>query len=70
MAQGTIRTYDPITGTGLILDDSGEDVPLAPGALEDSVFIMLRQGQRVNYDRIDVDGVPAATHLRFGQAGV
>ncbi|MCC7076585.1 MAG: cold-shock protein [Acidimicrobiia bacterium] len=69
MAQGTVNSYDPITGAGLILDDSGEDVPLADDALEGSLFRVLRQGQRVNYDRVEVDGTILATRVRFGHGG-
>lgn len=69
MAQGTVKTYDPITQTGLILDDGGADVPFGPDALAESIFIMLRQGQRVVYDRIDKDGTEMATRFRLGEAG-
>lgn len=69
MAQGTVNSYDPITGAGLILDDSGEDVPLADDALEGSLFRVLRQGQRVNYDKVEVDGTILATRVRFGHGG-
>ena len=70
MAQGTIKSYDPISNTGLLRDDaSGEDVPLAENALDGSIFIMLRQGQRVNYDVANANGTDVATALRIGQAG-
>ncbi len=67
MAQGTVKSYDPISGTGWLLDDHGEEVPLAPNALEGSIFIMLRQGQRVVYRTQDVAGVQCATALGVGQ---
>jgi cold shock CspA family protein len=69
MAQGTVSSYDPLTGAGVILDDDGTFVPLAENALETSIFRMLRQGQRVNYDCVEVDGRPSATRVRFGQDG-
>lgn len=68
MAQGTICSYDPASGGGLILDDFGDEIPLAKDALDGSIFRMLRQGQRVNYDRVEVDGRAVATHLHLGQA--
>jgi len=67
MAQGTVKTYDPLTGTGLVLDDGGEIIPLADDALEGSIFLLLRQGQRVVYDRVDQAGAAQATRVRLGQ---
>jgi CspA family cold shock protein len=62
--QGVVRSYDPETGTGLVLcDRDRRDYPLAPDALAGSIFRMLRQGQRVVFD-LDPDG--RATRLRTG----
>lgn len=69
MAQGTVKSYDPITKTGVVLDDSGTDVPLADDALEGSIFHFLRQGQRVVYDGVEVAGLTYATLVRLGHDG-
>ncbi|MEZ5170189.1 MAG: cold-shock protein [Acidimicrobiia bacterium] len=62
--QGVIRSYDPGTGEGVVVPDTGGDeVVLAPRALDGSLFRMLRQGQRVVFD-LDADG--RATALRTG----
>lgn len=62
--QGVIKSYDPVTGDGVLVDEvTLADVNLSANALERSVFRMLRQGQRVNYD-IDENGL--ATRLRLG----
>ncbi len=62
--QGVIKSYDPGTGDGVILTDTDlREYDLAPGALEGSVFRMLRQGQRVVFD---VDDAGQATALRLG----
>lgn len=62
--QGVVKLYDPSTGEGLILADSThEEHLIGPGALEGSVFRMLRQGQRVIFD---IDEAGRATHLRTG----
>lgn len=62
--QGVIKSYDPGTGDGVILTDTDlAEYDLAPGALEGSVFRMLRQGQRVVFD-LDDHGL--ATALRLG----
>ena len=55
--QGVIKSYDPVSGGGLLITD-GAGLPeyeLAANALEGSVFRMLRQGQRVVFD-LDEDG--------------
>ncbi len=62
--QGVIKSYDPGTGDGVVVRDTDlSDVDLARGALDGSVFRMLRQGQRVVFD-LDDDG--RATRLRLG----
>jgi CspA family cold shock protein len=54
--QGVVRMYDPQTGEGVVVRDTDRaELVLAPGALEGSLFRMLRQGQRVNFD-LDADG--------------
>ena len=61
--QGVIKAYDPITATGSVVDDvSLAEYDLAPGAIDGSLFRMLRPGQRVVFE---LDG-PLATRIRFG----
>jgi len=68
--QGVIKSYDPVTGDGIVISDKPQlpellfpEFDLAPGALVGSVFRMLRQGQRVIFD-LDEGG--QATRLRLG----
>ena len=62
--QGVIKSYDPLTGDGVLVNEADlADVDLADNALEGSVFRMLRQGQRVQFD---LDGDGRATRLRLG----
>ena len=62
--QGVIKSYDPATGDGVLVNEADlADVDLAEGALEGSVFRMLRQGQRVQFD---LDDSGRATRLRLG----
>ena len=62
--QGVIKSYDPGTGDGVLISEADlADVDLAANALEGSIFRMLRQGQRVQFD-LDDDG--RATALRLG----
>jgi cold shock CspA family protein len=62
--QGVIKMFDPLTNEGVLVSDADRaEFVLASGALEGSIFRMLRQGQRVNFD-VDADG--RATRLRSG----
>jgi hypothetical protein len=62
--QGVVRTFDPLTREGTVLCDRDRaEYTLALDALDASIFRMLRQGQRVNFD---VDGAGLATRVRIG----
>jgi len=62
--QGVVKMFDPLTNEGVLVSDADRaELVLAAGALEGSVFRMLRQGQRVNFD-LDADG--RATRVRSG----
>ena len=62
--QGVVKSYDPQSKTGVVVDDvdrTEHDLALDP--LEDSIFRMVRQGQRVVFD-LNEQGL--ATRLRLG----
>ena len=63
--QGVVRSFDPGTGEGIVVTTDAErtEVLLASNALDGSIFRMLRQGQRVNFD-LDASG--NATAVRSG----
>ena len=62
--QGVIKSYDPQSRTGVVVDDVGRaEYDLALDALEGSIFRMVRQGQRVVFD-INKQGL--AAKLRLG----
>ena len=62
--QGVIKSYDPATSDGIVVRDTDlGEFDLAPGALEGSLFRMLRQGQRV---RFELDPSGRATALSLG----
>ncbi|MEO6120581.1 MAG: hypothetical protein ABIW46_09300 [Acidimicrobiales bacterium] len=63
--QGVVRSYDPGTRIGVIVRDTPDrsEYDLAVGALDGSIFRMLRQGQRVVFD-LDAGG--QATRVRLG----
>ena len=62
--QGVVKSYDPGSGDGLIVRDSDlVEFEIADGALEGSIFRMLRQGQRVVFE---LDSDNNATGLKLG----
>ncbi len=62
--QGVIKSYDPTTRDGVLIRDTDlAEFDLAYDALENSIFRMLRQGQRVVFD---LDGDERATALKLG----
>lgn len=70
MDQGVVKTYDPMTGVGIVvLDADHSEAYLRPGSLKGSVFRTLRQGQRIIFDIVDEDGEPYVSSIRLGQDG-
>jgi cold shock CspA family protein len=62
--QAVVKMFDPLTHEGVLVSDADRaEYVLAAGALDGSVFRMLRQGQRVNFD-LDADG--RAVKVRSG----
>jgi hypothetical protein len=62
--QGVIKSFDPGTRTGTVICDATlTEYELAAGALDGSVFRMLRQGQRVVFD---LDSTGLAARIRLG----
>ncbi len=62
--QGIVKSYNPATQSGILLgDDLTTELAIAKGALEGSIFRMLRPGQRVIFDANDAGH---ATNLRLG----
>lgn len=50
MPQGTVRTYDPATRTGSLLDDGLKEWPFDAEAFRSAGLMELRIGQRVRYE--------------------
>ena len=63
--QGVIISFDPTNEIGAIMVDTPDRTkyPLAQGVMENSIFKMLRQGQRVNFD---LDDNNHAIEVRIG----
>ena len=65
MEQGTIKQFDERERTGSLLTDDRVEVRIDPASLEGSKIRTLRIGQRVSYDREDVEGTPFARGLHL-----
>lgn len=62
--QGTVKMFDPATREGIVvLDTDRSELVLASDALRGSLFRMLRQGQRVNFE---LDDAGRVTRVRIG----
>ena len=68
--QGVVKIYDPNTGAGVVvLDEDKSEIYLRAGSLAGSVFRLLRQGQRINFD-VEDDGDRRYAHtVRLGSDG-
>ena len=66
--QGVVKSYDPISGDGTVMCDTGglTEYELSRSALDGSIFRMLRQGQRVVFD---LDERALAVRIRHGLRG-
>jgi CspA family cold shock protein len=70
MDQGVVKSYDPVTGVGIVVRDADRsEVVLRPGSLKGSVFRSLRQGQRLLFETTEEDGHDFVTVVRLGQDG-
>jgi CspA family cold shock protein len=70
MPQGVVKTYDPVTGVGIVIrDDDRSEVFLRPGSLEGSIFRTLRQGQRLVFDTVEEEGAQFVVTVQVGQEG-
>ncbi len=70
MDQGVVKTYDPVTGAGIVvLDADRSEVYLRPGSLKGSLFRSLRQGQRIIFDSVTEDGRVFISNIQLGQEG-
>lgn len=68
MAQGVVKSYDPNSGSGIVLLDTDKtEVYIQPGSLKDSIFITLRQGQRINFEIENVEDNQVIKNVKIGQ---
>ena len=68
MAQGIVKSYDPNSGSRIVLLDTDKtEVYIQPGSLKDSIFITLRQGQRINFEIENVEDNQVIKNVKIGQ---
>jgi cold shock CspA family protein len=69
MPQATVKRYDSVTKTGvLVADDGTTEWAIDPESMTTSMFRFLRPGQRVTFDIVEEDGREATRNLRIGIA--
>ena len=68
MAQGIVKSYDPNTGIGIVIDEeTKEDLVIDKSKLDKSIFITLRQGQRINYTKKETEDKIFIVDIKIGQ---
>tara|TARA_X000000368_G_scaffold124945_1_gene98000 strand:+ start:144 stop:359 length:216 start_codon:yes stop_codon:yes gene_type:complete len=68
MAQGVVKSYDPNSGTGIVLLDTDRtEVYIQQGSLKDSIFRTLRQGQRINFEIENIEDNQVIKNVKIGQ---
>lgn len=68
MPQATVKTYDSISKTGVLIGDDGTtEYRVDPEAIDQGMFRFLRPGQRVTFELDDPDG-QKVRNLRIGIA--
>lgn len=63
--QGTIKTFDVDSRTGELLTDDAREVRITPGSLEGSELLLLRVGQRVDFELAEESGQAEARSLKI-----
>jgi cold shock CspA family protein len=68
MPQATVKGYDSLTRTGiLVADDGTTEYPIDSEAMDSSpMFRFLRPGQRVTFDLVEASGEKKVRNLRIG----
>ena len=68
MAQGVVKSYDPNSGSGIVLLDIDKtEIYIQKGSLKDSIFRTLRQGQRINFEIENIEDNQVIKNVKIGQ---
>ena len=69
MPQATVKRYDSLSQSGvLVSDDGATEWAIDSDAMNGSMFRFLRPGQRVTFDLVETAGGAAPRNLRIGIA--
>lgn len=69
MPQATVKRYDSITRSGVLVGDDGEtEWPIDAEAIDSGMFRFLRPGQRVTFDLVGAGDAQSVRNLRIGIA--
>jgi cold shock CspA family protein len=69
MPQATVKTYDSVTRTGVLVSDDGQkEFSVDAESLDSGMFRFLRPGQRVTFDLVEEGGGSKLRNLRIGIA--
>ncbi|MGH2819286.1 MAG: cold-shock protein [Actinomycetota bacterium] len=69
MPQATVKLYDSLTRTGvLVTDDGTRELPIDAQAMDTAMFRFLRPGQRVTFDIVKDGEQERIRNLRIGIA--
>ena len=63
--QGTIKTFETDSRTGELLTDDGREVQITPQSLVGSGLLLLRVGQRVDFEFFEEGGRGQARSLKI-----
>lgn len=63
--QGTIKTFEANSLTGELLTDDGREVQITPQSVEGSQLLLLRVGQRVDFEFFEEGGRARARSLKI-----
>ncbi|MFN2525705.1 MAG: cold-shock protein [Actinomycetota bacterium] len=68
MPQATVKTYDSLTRSGMLVGDDGQTTYEVDATAMDSspMFRFLRPGQRVTFEVVDEGGRKQVRNLRIG----
>jgi cold shock CspA family protein len=70
MPQATVKRYDSLTRSGVLLADDGEtEFEIDAAAMDSGMFRFLRPGQRVTFDLVD-EGGAAGRRVRNIRIGI
>jgi cold shock CspA family protein len=70
MPQATVKRYDSLTRSGVLLaDDGATEFEIDAEAMDSGMFRFLRPGQRVTFDLVD-DGGAVGRRVRNLRIGI